>query len=156
MKRVTALVSIVVLLGVAGIAAQGSKMDPALSKIAADFGAALTAGNAAKVAAFYAADATFMPPNEPAVKGRTNIQAWFQKHIDAGAPTLKLQPTESRTSGDLAFETGTYTFGIKPKSGQPMTDTGKYVVVLRKEGADWKITHDIFNSDMPPAMPPTK
>ena len=143
-----------ILLGIAVISGQGSKTDPALSKIAADFGAAVTAGNAAKTATFYTADATFMPPNEPVVKGRSNIQAWFQKQIDAGASSLKLQPTESRISGDLAFEAGTYTFGIKPKTGDAMTDTGKYIVVLKKEGSEWKISHDIFNSDMPP--PPAK
>jgi ketosteroid isomerase-like protein len=35
-----------------------------------------------------------------------------------------------------------------------LTDTGKYIVVLKKDGADWKISHDIFNSDLPP--PPGK
>jgi hypothetical protein len=35
-----------------------------------------------------------------------------------------------------------------------MTDTGKYIVVLRKDGADAKISHDIFKSDLPP--PPAK
>ena len=83
------------------------------------------------------------------VKGRPNIQAWFQKQMDAGAITLKLQPVESRISGDLAFEMGTFTFGMKPKTGPPANDTGKYIVVLRKEGNDWKISHDIFNSDLP-------
>lgn len=147
----TATLTGTLLLGIAIVSAQGSKTEPALSKIAADFGAAVTAGNAAKVAAFYTSDATFMPPNEPAVKGRSNIQAWFQKQIDAGASSLMLQPTESRISGDLAFETGSYTFGIKPKTSEAMTDRGKYIVVLRKEGVDWKISHDIFNSDMPPS-----
>lgn len=139
---------------VAIVSAQGSRIDPTLSKIAADFGAAATAGNAAKVASFYTADATFMPPNEPIVKGRTGIQAWFQKQIDAGALTLRLTPTESRISGDLAFEAGTYTFSMKPKTGEPVNDTGKYIVVLMKAGTDWKISHDIFNSDLPP--PPGK
>jgi ketosteroid isomerase-like protein len=137
------------------VGAQGAKTDPTLSKIAADFGAAVTAGNAAKVAMLYSNDATLMPPNEPAVKGRASIQGWFQKQMDGGAINLMLHPTESRISGDLAFEAGTYMFGLKPKEGQPVKDTGKYIVVLKKEGADWKISHDIFNSDMP-MQPPAK
>jgi uncharacterized protein (TIGR02246 family) len=149
MTRAAAVAS-AMLVATVVVSAQAPKTDASLSKIAADFGAAVTANNAAKVATFYASDATFMPPNEPAVRGRANIQAWFQKQIDQGATTLRLTPTESRISGDLAFEAGTYTFGMKPKSGQSMTDTGKYIVVLKKEGADWKISHDIFNSDMPP------
>jgi ketosteroid isomerase-like protein len=149
----TGTVSATLLLAIATVGAQGAKTDPTLSKLAADFGAAVTAGNAAKVAMHYTADATFMPPNEAAIKGRPNIQAWFQKQIDAGAATLKLQPTESRISGDLAFEAGSYALSVKPKTSQPMSDTGKYIVVLKKDGADWKISHDIFNSDLPPPPP---
>ena len=141
------------LLGTAVVTAQGAKTDPMLSKIAADFSAAVTAGNAAKVATFYTSDATLMPPNESALRGTSNIQAWFQKQIDQGATTLQLKPTESRISGDLAFEAGTYSFSLKPKTGQPISDTGKYVVVLKKDGANWKISHDIFNSDLPPPPP---
>ncbi len=154
MIRIAAVTS-TLLLGIATLMAQGVTTDPALSKMAADFGNDVTAGNAAKVAMRYTADATFMPPNEPAVQGRSNIQAWFQKQMDGGEAALKLQPRESRISGDLAFEAGTYTLSMKPKSGQPMTDTGKYMIVMKKEGADWKISHDIFNSDMP-AAPPAK
>jgi uncharacterized protein (TIGR02246 family) len=139
-------------MGVAGIAAQG-KTVPELSKMAADFAAAATAGNAAKVASFYAADATFMPPNEASLRGPAAVQGWFQKQMDAGAVKLTLSPTESRISGDLAFETGTYTFSLTPKGGKPMNDKGKYVIVLRKDGAAWKISHDIFNSDLPPPPP---
>jgi uncharacterized protein (TIGR02246 family) len=152
MRRMTVLAGIVAM-ALAGIAAQGQKTVPELSKMAADFGAATTAGNAAKVASFYAADATFMPPNEATLRGPTAIQGWFQKHMDGGAVKLTLSPTESRISGDLAFEAGTYALAITPKTGQPINDTGKYVIVLRKEGAAWKITHDIFNSDLPPSPP---
>lgn len=144
-----------VLLAVLAVAAQGPKTDSTLSKIAADFGAAVSSGNAAAAAGFYTADATFMPPNEPAVRGRSNIQAWFQKQLDAGAANLRLTPAESRISGDLAFEAGTYTLSINPKAGASMTDNGKYLVVLKKDGTAWKISHDIFNSDLPP-QPPAK
>jgi ketosteroid isomerase-like protein len=152
MNRLAAIAGFTIV-GIGVISAQG-KTEPLLNKLAADFAAAHSAGNAAKVAMHYTADATFMPPNEPAINGKSNIQAWFQKQMDAGAGTLKLQPKESRISGDVAFEMGTYSIAIKPKTGQPITDTGKYIVVLKKEGADWKISHDIFNSDLPP--PPSK
>jgi ketosteroid isomerase-like protein len=153
MNRLAAVAGSVIL-GIGIVSAQAAKTDPALNKLAADFGAAFTAGSAAKVAMHYTADATLMPPNEPAVNGRSNIQAWFQKQIDGGAGMLKLQPKESRISGDVAYEAGTYSISIKPKTGQPISDTGKYIVVMKKDGADWKIAHDIFNSDLPP--PPAK
>ena len=152
MRRIAVLAGIMTM-ALAGIAAQGQKTVPELSKMAADFAAAATAGNAAKVASFYAADASFMPPNEAALRGAGPIQGWFQKQMDAGGLKLTLTPTESRISGDLAFEAGTYTFALKPKTGPPISDKGKYVLVLRKDGAAWKITHDMFNSDLPPPPP---
>lgn len=33
-------------------------------------------------------------------------------------------------------------------NGKAMTDTGKYVVVSRKVGNEWKAAADIFNSDL--------
>jgi ketosteroid isomerase-like protein len=148
MRRIAAVAGCVVLAS-AVFVAQGSKIVPELSKLAADFGAAVTAGQAAKVAALYTADASFMPPNEPAIRGAAAIQGWFQKQIDGGVTKLQLTPTESRITGDVAFETGTYTVSVKPKTGPPITDTGKYIVMLRKESGGWKISHDIFNSDLP-------
>jgi hypothetical protein len=37
---------------------------------------------------------------------------------------------------------------VAPK-GKVLTDTGKYVVVWRKVGGEWKAAADIFNSDLP-------
>ena len=152
MRRIAVLAGLVAV-AVAGAVAQGQKTVPELSKIAADFGAAVTAGNAAKVASFYTADATFMPPNEAAIRGTAGIQGWFQKQMDQGPGKLTLSPTESRISGDLTFEMGNYTLSAKPKTGQPVNDKGKYIVVLRKDGTTWKISNDIFNSDLPPPPP---
>ena len=52
------------------------------------------------------------------------------------------------TSGDLALDRGTYKLAVAPK-GTAQTDTGKYVVVWRKVGGEWKAAADIFNSDLP-------
>ena len=52
------------------------------------------------------------------------------------------------TSGDMALDRGTYRLAIAPK-GTRETDTGKYVVVWRKIGSEWKAAADIFNSDLP-------
>ena len=42
----------------------------------------------------------------------------------------------------------TYKLAVAPK-GTPQTDAGKYVVVWRKVGGEWKAAADIFNSDLP-------
>ena len=48
----------------------------------------------------------------------------------------------------MALDRGTYSLTIAP-DGTAQTDTGKYVVVWRKIGREWKVAADIFNSDLP-------
>ncbi|WP_347716685.1 DUF4440 domain-containing protein, partial [Sphingomonas sp.] len=52
------------------------------------------------------------------------------------------------SSGDMALDRGTYSLTIAP-DGTTQTDTGKYVVVWRKIGREWKVAADIFNSNLP-------
>lgn len=128
-----------------------SRTDPALTKLAQEFAAAFNAGDSAKVGSFYTDDATLMPPNEPAITGRQNIAAWFKGGIDEGFTDFRLTPTESSTAGAQAFEAGTYSLTMKSGTGgAPTTDKGKYVVVYKRIGAEWKLAYDIFNSDLPP------
>ena len=157
MKQITCTLAI---LGLAfGIAsdhprAQGTgKTDPTISKLAKEYMAAFNGKDAAKVAALYAEDATISPPNEPAAHGRKNVQAWAQKNFDQGANNLVLTPTESAISGNIAYEVGTYSIGISPAGQKPITDKGKYVIVLKQTGGRWLIAHDIYNSDLPPPPP---
>jgi ketosteroid isomerase-like protein len=47
----------------------------------------------------------------------------------------------------MALDRGTYKLAVAP-NGTAKTDTGKYVVVWRKIGGEWKAAADIFNSDL--------
>lgn len=132
------------------------KTDPALTKLAKEWESAFNAKDAAKVAALYTEDAQLNPPNEAIVVGRKNIQAWMQGGMDAGFTNFVLTPTESAISGAIAYEAGTYSVTVAPKGAKPMTDKGKYVVVLKQVGGKWLLAHDIFNSDNPPPPPPPK
>jgi ketosteroid isomerase-like protein len=59
---------------------------------------------------------------------------------------------EVRVLGEWAFERGTYTIGLNPKSGGPsMQDAGKYITIYqRKSGDGWRMARDIWNSNNPP------
>jgi uncharacterized protein (TIGR02246 family) len=128
------------------------KTDPALTKLAKAWEAAFNATDVAKVASMYTDDAVVMPPNHEPVRGRANIEAFFK---EMAGTKLTLTPFESAISGSTAYEAGTYQMSITPQTGPPTTDKGKYVVIL-KRGSDgqWRLSHDIFNSDMPLPVPP--
>jgi ketosteroid isomerase-like protein len=58
--------------------------------------------------------------------------------------------------GELAYTRGTYSLTMQPAGAAPMSDTGKFVEVWRKQpDGSWKIKWDIYNSDNPPPPAPT-
>lgn len=109
--------------------------------------------------AYYADDASLLPPNAPIVTGKQALRAAWKDFL---VPDLSLswEPTkvEVSRSGDLAYLVGTYQLTMKGPQGKPATDKGKLVEVWKKQAdGNWKVVADIFNSDLPlPAPPPAK
>jgi uncharacterized protein (TIGR02246 family) len=108
------------------------------------------AKDASGIAALYAEDGAVMPPNAPIGIGRPAIQQTWASMMQTPGFDLTFNPEEIviSSSGDMALDRGAYTLTIAP-AGTTQTDTGKYVVVWRKIGGDWKAVADIFNSDLP-------
>ena len=107
------------------------------------------AKDAAGIAALYAEDGAVMPPNAPIGKGRGAIQQTWASMMRTPGFDLTFAPDQIvvSSSGDMALDRGTYRLTVAP-DGTPQTDTGKYVVVWRKMGGEWKAAADIFNSDL--------
>jgi uncharacterized protein (TIGR02246 family) len=108
------------------------------------------AKDAASIAALYAEDGAVMPPNAPIGKGRDSIQQTWASMMRTPGFDLTITPEQIlvSSSGDMALDRGTYSLTVAP-DGTTQTDTGKYVVVWRKIGGEWKAAADIFNSDLP-------
>jgi uncharacterized protein (TIGR02246 family) len=107
--------------------------------------AAFNKGDAAAVAALYSEDAYVLPPGSAMVKGRAAIEAFWrqaaQQMTDAKLTTLDVLPL----GRSAAREIGTVT--LKTKSQPPQEVVGKYAVVWRKVGRDWRLATDIWNTD---------
>lgn len=121
-----------------------------LSKGAEQWQTAFNEGNQELGGSLYSEDAILMPPNEPIVKGRAAIAETFVG-TDVAGVSLTLTPAESVSSGGLGFVRGAYR--MFTVSGAPV-DTGKYIELYKKEGGQWLIYRDIYNSDMPLAADP--
>lgn len=108
------------------------------------------AKDAAGIAELYAEDGAVMPPNAPIGKGRAAIQQTWAAMMATPGFDLTFVPEQVivSSSGDMALDRGTYSLSIAPEGGA-QSDTGKYVVVWRKIGNEWKVAADIFNSDLP-------
>ena len=110
------------------------------------------AKDAAGIAELYAEDGAVMPPNAPIGKGRKAIQQTWASMMGTPGFGLTFVPEQIlvSSSGDMALDRGAYSLTITP-DGTAQTDTGKYVVVWRKIGREWKVAADIFNTDLPAA-----
>ena len=122
-----------------------SQISEGISKTNEAFMSAVTNGDAAGVAAQYTDDAQLLPPNADLVIGKQEIQNAMQGFIDSGINGIRLESTEIEGMGDVAFEVGKYTLSVD----QQVVDNGKYIVIWKKDGEQWKLHRDIFNSNMP-------
>lgn len=140
--------SLIVVLSLAlltGCAAPSAQESADIAAMADAWQEALNAGDLEGVVALYAEDARFMPPNGEMGTGHDAIRADIQGLIDAGL-TGELETVEAMAAGDLGYRLGTYT--LSTADGQ-VADKGKYIEIWRQRGGEWKITADIYNSDMP-------
>jgi uncharacterized protein (TIGR02246 family) len=122
------------------------------------FDAEMNAANAADAAgwaALYTQDAIVLRPHAPAVQGREAIQQWL-----ATLPPIsnaKGQGVEVMGYGDLACLRGTYSMRFTiPGVPAPIDEQGKFLQIYRKQSdGSWKLTREIYNSDLPLPAPPS-
>ena len=132
--------------------AQSAASAADIVKVADAYVKASLAGDAKAVAALYTDDAIEMPPYEPLVKGKAAIEQYYTKQMSGPAKlkSLNLTHLESKASGDIGYDVGTYSQTIS--DGQhSMDDTGKYTVIVKRVGTAWKVAYAIYNSDKQPA-----
>ncbi|MBI1896504.1 MAG: SgcJ/EcaC family oxidoreductase [Acidobacteria bacterium] len=156
MKRIaTILIGLFLIFVAASLAPAQVKDDPGVAKVRTAYQAAVIAKDAKAIAALYAEDGVEMPPNGPSAKGRAAIEKFNQGLFDQFNPKLAITPSDTKVSGDWAFDVGSYTQTLTPvKGGAPIKDTGKYVVVLKRAGGQWWAAYAIYDSDLPPMPPP--
>jgi ketosteroid isomerase-like protein len=59
--------------------------------------------------------------------------------------TVRLETIEAEEHGDTAIEIGKYT---DSGGAGNVIDRGKYVVIWKQEGGQWKLHRDIWNSSL--------
>ena len=117
---------------------------------------AFNKGDLDALSSIYTSDAIRMQPNEPVLNGREDIRASFKSFLDQNETILDDNKALDVTiAGEFAIVRGTYTSDFKPKTGgNPVHDEGKWVCIQKRQAdGSWKITMDIWNSDLPPVIP---
>jgi len=105
--------------------------------------AAFARHDAPAAADVYSGDARLFPPGKDSIIGRKAIEEFWKGTFDGGYVALKLETTEVRSSGDLAFEVGKFTLTNKDST---LSQSGEYCVVWTRVNNKWKLHRDIWNT----------
>ncbi len=99
-------------------------------------------------------DVVKMEPDVPAIFGKEELRTFFKPLFDDFITEMALYPEEAQVEGDLGFARGTYTLSItSTEGGEPFFVDGKYLTLCKRQAdGSWKISHDCYNSNVPPAQ----
>jgi ketosteroid isomerase-like protein len=118
----------------------------------ARFDSAAMKGDSATLVGLYSDDAVLMLSNVPAARGHDAIAKAFGGMTSSmRVSAFKLTTQDVIAAGDYAMETGAFDMTSQAaKAGKPVRDTGKYLVLWKKQAdGSYKILRDIANSDLP-------
>jgi len=119
----------------------------AIEKLVANFTDAFNKGDVETIANLYLDDARLLGPDAATIRGRGGIVDYWAGGIRE-ATDGKLTADEVQPLGpDAALVIGTYSEKSRTPPGS--IEAGKYVMLWRKVGADWKIALDIWNANPP-------
>lgn len=114
-------------------------------------GAAVAKGDAVAVGKMYTKTAKLLAPNVGLLKGTKAITGFWQGAVNMGIKGAVLKTQDVEKLGTTAIEVGAYTL---LGDGGAKLDEGKYLVVWKKEGREWKLHRDAFNTNGAPAAAP--
>ncbi len=104
----------------------------------------------------YDEDAVSLPNNGPMLRGKEAIRAYAGQMLGLGIKftNVRITTTDVQTSGDLAYEIGTYAMTMQiPQVGE-VSEEGKYLTVYEKAAdGSWKIKVETYNINGKPPLP---
>ncbi len=96
--------------------------------------AVVNARDRAGYAALFMPDGVWVPPGQPAVRGREAIHAWLRPFFEQFEYDFSMTDSQVRVAGDCAVECGKFKSNLRPRSGgKASSHSGTYVVLWRRE-----------------------
>ena len=96
----------------------------------------------------YLPDLKVYPPNMDAMSGAEQVVPMMTANSSMGVK-MKFETVSAMAYGTTAIEEGKYEVFVGEDT---VVDYGKYIVIWKKKGDEWKISRDIWNTSMP--LPP--
>jgi uncharacterized protein (TIGR02246 family) len=139
--------------GAAPASVAGDRQRAGFEGATAAFHQALRANDAGTFMSYVADDVVFMPPGEPAVRGRDALRTWMTAFLaQYRTSSLTLANREVLVGGGWAVELGTFEWALEPASGGPAAvDRGNYMQVWKEQDDQtWRFAREVYNSSAAP------
>ena len=126
---------------------QSTESLTAIAEVNKTFMRAFEQGDAAGVAALYTEDGQVLPPGSDIITGKEAIETFWSAVMGMGVKKVELTTLELDHQGDTAIDVGRV--GLYTETGDKIDDP-KFLVIWKREGGQWKMHRDIWNSDTAP------
>jgi uncharacterized protein (TIGR02246 family) len=103
----------------------------------------------------YAPEPVFLPTSGERWEGMAAIRKNFAKALKKFDPRLSLNSVKSETSGNLAYDSGSFDEVLAPaKGGKAIRAKGNYLFLFQRKNkrSDWKILEQVWTEFDPSKM----
>lgn len=124
-----------------------------LRKVVEDWVRACNGKRVEDLAVLYADDGLVIRASAPIARGRAAITELLQAEIQQGLGDVMLDCTDIGTLGQVACLSGVSRMLLPVAPANRRERTGKFLMVVRREGPDWKILADAWCLDAQQPVP---
>ncbi|WP_207462516.1 SgcJ/EcaC family oxidoreductase [Azospirillum sp. SYSU D00513] len=117
----------------------------ALSSLTRAWENAFNAKDAAGLAALYTPQARLLTPTRVIATGAEEIRGYLATLLDHGIAGHRFEPVEGAEEGATAWQVGRWQAQSPGGGEHGERREGNYSLILRREGADWRIHAHIWN-----------
>ncbi len=129
-----------------------SDAETAIQKLVQDWSVFCNSKRLDDLVALYSADAIVLRPNEAPAHGCAAIRQLLEADLQAGLGDVDLECADTGIVGEIACLTGRCKMLVPIAAAKRTEQTGKYLMVARRERGEWKIVADSWSMDTTPRI----
>jgi ketosteroid isomerase-like protein len=122
-------------------------MESALRKLVEDWAVYCNSRRLEDLVALYSRDAIVLRPNTAPARGSAAIRQLLSEALGAGLGDVELNVADTGVLAEIACLTGRCRMLAPVAAGKRQEQTGKYLLVARRERGEWKILADAWSID---------
>jgi uncharacterized protein (TIGR02246 family) len=135
--------------------AETATADAALRKLVQRWTMAYNSKRLDDIAGLYSTEAIVLRPSTLPIRGRSGVREHLATAMGSGLGDIQLDCTDIGVLGEIACLSGRNRMLMPVTAANRQERTGKFLMVARREGGEWRLLADVWCMDMPPTPAPS-